>query len=981
MSNDPTSNAANNIARAARADPFTDPAAAASVGAGAAHGGGQPFQTVGAAGLTLTLNDIEALAAQMKAAGHNTTTLPAGPPGPFGGGAPLPHAIPASAAKPTAAATAAAGGGLPKFNPFIPQSAGDEGNAAAAQQAAAQQAAAALAQQATATAAAAAAAAASKAAATAPGPLGTPGTPVAYPRGFGGQRYNLPTPGSTPSFWAAEKAQQQQNKQDLAIQTHRLKYHYGDVHPYGVWIMLEGIVSHFSARKLTCEIPAALEVGDFLLHYTGLKTSTLGGDDNADQVVVTNVENIDVGVKKIKYYLQFVPKQLALDPSAASNISKFPTDMIDLITTRMRTAFQDAQLAYRENAPKCLQHLKCSIPDMNNPTCSIGAIITPAQISWFGKKGEDVSEHCRAMTKALYDRAALFLGKDDKGCVRLPARGETELNSYVCTRKFYDSNTGNPQKGTSRNTSSKKGKKSPGSSAPPNDTTTKGPRSVLTLSFSQCATGQSIKRGMLSGFVGADGLYRKFSLFEGGIPMMCIDSGAEDPPAVRKELQDHCLQTSAAFREYVKMIRVPQVHRAIVKQRGTLVQYDGTGWVQLGAAVNRLLPQLLGYHPLNSGFPDFPDIVFFFPKEAAKTLNADAIRAELSNIANLVPAILPPPPSSPFGPAATPLQPASGNTSAISKSGAGMSSLDRIRHTMATQGSLLPAVTAASHSTNFPTLQLKPKTPNDGKQPYYGVWSCFPTSRMPNIGVYQNYSDAKMAAKGKGLGGAQQGFGTHEEACAHVRGFHPWFVPPTAQTIMNSHFSSHGGGAPTPLQGQRLFQSPPPGYAAGRSLPAAPAQPMGWAHPSYRISPTGGSARSPAYSIPMPSWQATDSVFDISQLMPIELLSSEGEDESDGELATNALQRMSESKRNNEARSPMRSQHNGSTSSPQDSIDDNARPASPPRYCSRKISEDSTICFTSKLHYLEIGIRDYSKATPLGKHSQYLRISHPMNGC
>ena len=96
---------------------------------------------------------------------------------------------------------------------------------------------------------------------------------------------------------------------------------------------------------------------------------------------MTNVENIDVGMKKIKYYLQLVPKKLALDPAAATNILKFPTEMIDLITTRMRTAFHDAQLAYRENAPKCLQHLKCSIPKMNNPTCSIGAIITPAQIS------------------------------------------------------------------------------------------------------------------------------------------------------------------------------------------------------------------------------------------------------------------------------------------------------------------------------------------------------------------------------------------------------------------------------------------------------------------------------------------------------------------------------------------------------------------------------------------------------------------------
>ena len=206
---------------------------------------------------------------------------------------------------------------------------------------------------------------------------------------------------------------------------------------------------------------------------------------------------------------------------------------------------------------------------------------------------------------------------------------------------------------------------------------------------------------MLSGFVGTDGLYRKFSLFEGGVPMMCIDSGADDPPAaaVRKELHDHCFKTSAEFRDYVKMIRVPQVHKAIVKQRGTLVQYDGTGWVQLGTAVNQLLPQLL-YHPLNSGIPDFPDIVFFFLKQAAKTLDSDTVRATLSNINNLVHAILPPPPSSPFEPAATPLQPASGNASASLKSGAGMSSPERIRHTMATQGSLLPAATAASHSTN-----------------------------------------------------------------------------------------------------------------------------------------------------------------------------------------------------------------------------------------------------------------------------------------
>ena len=65
---------------------------------------------------------------------------------------------------------------------------------------------------------------------------------------------------------------------------------------------------------------------------------------------------------------------------------------------------------------------------------------------------------------------------------------------------------------------------------------------------------------------------------------------------------------------------------------------------------------------------------------------------------------------------------------------------------------------------------------------------------MPNIGVYQNYSDAKSAAKGKGLGGTQRGFDTHEEECDHVRGHHPWFVPPTTQTIMSSRFSSQGGG-------------------------------------------------------------------------------------------------------------------------------------------------------------------------------------------
>ena len=126
------------------------------------------------------------------------------------------------------------------------------------------------------------------------------------------------------------------------------------------------------------------------------------------QVVVTNVLEVKLqdprrGTKdkgKLKYLIQFRPRDLVMDPSLCLSMLAYPVKVIGTMDNRLQQVIASEQLNTHANAPPCLQMMDSSLPSMNVPSHVIGGSIVPLSAAMIGGSNSAAN---RMNAKLVYD--------------------------------------------------------------------------------------------------------------------------------------------------------------------------------------------------------------------------------------------------------------------------------------------------------------------------------------------------------------------------------------------------------------------------------------------------------------------------------------------------------------------------------------------------------------------------------------------------